>query len=112
MKFSALLFSIIIAIAIILSLIGFSIHILIGISLGISWTILSFAFLLLIRYLLQHKDYAWTANAAQFIKKRVEIIRFLLQVLFMNPYGHHRLKTKDMTDFRKMKFVSSFSSKN
>jgi hypothetical protein len=65
--------------------------------------IISLAFLFLIRYLLRHKDYAWTANIAQFIKKRLEILRFLLQVLFMNPYGYHRLKNNDTMDYQKMK---------
>jgi hypothetical protein len=82
---------------------GFSIHFIVGISLGVISIIISLAFLFLIRYLLRHKDYIWTANIAQFIKKRLEILRFLLQVLFMNPYGHRRLKTNDTIDYQKMK---------
>ncbi len=105
MKFSPLLFSVIIIVALIIGLItGFSIHYIVGISLSVTSIIISLGFLFLIRYLLRHKDYIWTANIAQFIKKRLEILRFLLQVLFMNPYAHRRLKTNDITDCKKMKY--------
>jgi hypothetical protein len=104
MKFSPLLFSVIIIVALIVGLVaGFSLHYIVGISLGVALTISSLAFLLFIRYLLRHKDYAWTANIAQFIKRRLEILRFLLQVLFMNPYAHRRLKVNDTIDCKKMK---------
>ncbi len=103
-KFSPLLLSVIVIVASIIGLVtGFSIHFIVGISLGVISIIISLAFLFLIRYLLRHKDYIWTANIAQFIKKRLEILRFLLQVLFMNPYGHRRLKTNDTIDYQKMK---------
>lgn len=82
---------------------GFLIHFIVGISLGVSTIVVSLAFLFLLRYLLQHKDYLWTANIAQFLTKRLEIFRFLLQVLFMNPYGHRRLKNNDTLDYQKMK---------
>ena len=84
-------------------IIGFTVHFIVGITLGVATMISILAFLFLIRYLLRHKDYAWTANVAQFIKKRLEILRFLLQVLFMNPYAHRRLKTNDTIDCQKMK---------
>ncbi len=104
MKFSPLLLSVIVIMALIIGLItGFSIHFIVGISLGVASIIISLAFLFLIRYLLRHKDYVWTANIAQFIKKRLDILRFLLQVLFMNPYAHRRLKTNDTIDYQKMK---------
>jgi hypothetical protein len=106
MKLSPLLISVILIIAIILGLItGFSIHYIVGITLGLTLAIFPLAFLILIKYLLRHKDYIWTANVAQFINKRLEILRFLLQVLFMNPYAHRRLKMKDTTDCKKMKYV-------
>ncbi len=105
MKFSPLLLSVIIIIASIVGLItGFSIHYIVGISLGVALIVFSLIFLFLIKYLLLHKDYIWTANVAKFINKRLEILRFLLQVLFMNPYAHRRLKTNDITDCKKMKY--------
>lgn len=104
MKFSLLLISIIVILAAIFGLItGFSIHYIVGISLSIGFIIISVGFLFLIRYLLRHKDYLWTANVAQFLTKRLEIIRFLLQVLFMNPYAHRRLRNRDTNDYQKMK---------
>ena len=106
MKLSPLLISVVLIIAIILGLItGFSIHYIVGITLGLTLAIFPLAFLILIKYLLRHKDYVWTANVAQFINKRLEILRFLLQVLFMNPYAHRRLKMKDTNDCKKMKYV-------
>ncbi|UJR25141.1 hypothetical protein I4U23_006500 [Adineta vaga] len=106
MKFSPLLISVIILFTIIVGLLtGFTIHYIVGISLSVATVISILAFLFLIRYLLRHKDYVWTANIAQFIKKRLEILRFLLQVLFMNPYMHRRLKTNDTVDCQKMKFI-------
>ncbi len=104
MKFSPLLLSVLIIMALIIGVVmGFSIHYIVGISVGVSSIIISLAFIFLIRYLLRHKDYIWVANIAQFIKKRLEILRFLLQVLFMNPYMHRRLKTNDTIDCQKMK---------
>jgi hypothetical protein len=104
MKFSPLLISVIVIFGLIVGLItGFSIHYIVGISLGVASLIISLAFIFLIRYLLRHKDYIWTTNVAQFIKKRLEILRFLLQVLFMNPYAHRRLKGNDTIDCQKMK---------
>jgi hypothetical protein len=106
MKFSPLLLSVIIIISSIVSLItGFSIHYIVGTTLGVALIIFPLAFLFLIKYLLLHKDYIWTANVAQFINKRLEILRFLLQVLFMNPYAHCRLRTNDIIDCKKMKYV-------
>jgi hypothetical protein len=84
---------------------GFSLHYIVGISLGVALIVFPVVFLILIRYLLRRKDYIWTANVAQFINKRLEFLRFLLQVLFMNPYGHRRLKINDTTDCKKMKYV-------
>lgn len=104
MKFSPLLLSVIVIVATLLDLVtGLFIHFIVGISLAISTMILSLEFLFLIRYLLQHKDYIWTTHLAQFLTKRLEIFRFLLQVLFMNPYGHRRLKNHDTIDYQKMK---------
>ncbi|CAF1241410.1 unnamed protein product [Adineta ricciae] len=106
MKFSPLLLSVMILCAMIIGLIiGFTVHFIVGITLGVATMFSILAFLFLIRYLLRHKDYVWTANVAQFIKKRLEILRFLLQVLFMNPYAHRRLKTNDTIDCQKMKFI-------
>lgn len=103
-KFSPLLLSVIIIVALIVGLItGFLIHFIVGLSLGVAFIMICLAFLFLIKYLLRHKDYIWTANIAQFIKKRLEILRFLLQVLFMNPYAHRRLKINDTMDYQKMK---------
>jgi len=105
MKFSPLLLAVIIIIASSVGLItGFSIHYIVGISLGVALIVFPLIFLFLIKYLLLHKDYIWTANVAKFINKRLEILRFLLQVLFMNPYAHRRLKTNDITDCKKMKY--------
>jgi len=114
MKFSPLLLSVIIIIALIIGLItGFSIHYIVGISLGVSLIILPLIFIFLIKYLLLHKDYLWTANVAQFINQRLEILRFLLQVLFMNPYAHHSSKVNDTIDCKKMKYVlKSLSNMN
>lgn len=107
MEFSPLLLFVIVIFSLIIGVItGFLIHFIVGISLGVAWMIFSFGFLVLIRYLLRHKDYAWTANTAQFIKKRIEILRFLLQVLFMNPYVHHRTHKNDTFDYQKMKYVN------
>ncbi|CAF3023680.1 unnamed protein product [Rotaria socialis] len=104
--FSPLLLSVIVIAALIIGLIiGFSIHYIVGISCGVALIIICLTFLFFIRYLLRHKDYAWTANIAQFIKKRLEILRFLLQVLFMNPYVHRRSKKSDTFDYQKMKFI-------
>ncbi|CAF3354789.1 unnamed protein product [Rotaria sp. Silwood1] len=75
------------------------------ISFGVCLILICIAFLVFIRYLLRHKDYIWTANIAQFIKKRLEMLRFLLQVLFMNPYVHRRSKKNDTIDYKKMKFI-------
>ncbi len=108
MKFSPLFLSVILIIALIMGLVtGFSIHFILGISLGVALIIFPLAFLFLIKYLLRNKDYIWTANVAQFINKRLEILRFLLQVLFMNPYAYHRSKLNDITDCKKMKYVSN-----
>ena len=82
---------------------GFSIHYVVGISLGVVLILISLAFLLFIRHLLRHKDYMWTTNTARFIQKRLEILQFLLEVLFMNPYAHHRSNADNMIDYRKMK---------
>jgi hypothetical protein len=104
LKFSPLLLSVIIITGLIIGLItGFSVHYIVGISLGVASIAISLAFLFLIQYLLRHKDHLWTANIAQFIKKRLEILRFLLQVLFMNPYAERRLKANDTIDCQKMK---------
>ena len=106
MRFSPLLLAVILIIALIVGLVtGFSIHFIVGISLGVTLIVLPLVFLFLIKYLLRHKDYIWIANVAQFINKRLEILRFLLQVLFMNPYAHSRLKINDITDCKKMKYV-------
>lgn len=114
MKFSPLLLCLILFFASILGLItGFTIHYIVGLSLGFTSIILPLIFLFLIQYLLRHKDYRWSANIARLITQRLEIIRFLLQVLFMNPYAHRRLRTNDTTDCKKMKYVSRrFPSKN
>ncbi|CAF4647468.1 unnamed protein product, partial [Rotaria magnacalcarata] len=104
--FSPLLLSVIVIAALIIGLIiGFSIHYIVGVSCGVALIIMCLTFLFFIQYLLRHKDYAWTANVAQFIKKRLEILRFLLQVLFMNPYVHRRSKKSDTFDYQKMKFI-------
>lgn len=106
MKFSPLLLSVILIIASIIGLItGFSIHYIVGITLGVTLVIIPLVFVFLIKYLLRHKDYIWTANIAKFINKRLEILRFLLQVLFMNPYAHRRLRTNDVIDCKKMKYI-------
>ncbi|CAF0782612.1 unnamed protein product [Rotaria sordida] len=106
MEFSPLLLSVIIIVALVIGLIiGFSIHYIVGISLGVTLIMICIGFLVFIRYLLRHKDYIWTANVAQYIKKRLEILRFLLQVLFMNPYVHHRSKKNNTSDYKKMKFI-------
>jgi glucose-6-phosphate-specific signal transduction histidine kinase len=103
MKFTPLLVSVIVIVASIVGLVtGFSIHYIVGISLAVALIVFPLLFLFLIQYLLRHKDYLWTTNVAQFINKRTEILRFLLQVLFMNPYAHRRL-TNDTTDCKKMK---------
>jgi hypothetical protein len=108
MKFSPLLLSVILIISSTIALVtGFSIHYIVGILLGVALIVFPVAFLFLIRYLLRNKDYLWTANVAQFIKKRLEILRFLLQVLFMNPYAHRRLKANDTADCKKMKYVQN-----
>ncbi|CAF0790019.1 unnamed protein product [Adineta steineri] len=105
-KFSPLLLSVIIIIALIVGLItGFLIHFIVGISLGVALILFPLVLLFMIQYLLRHKDYLWTANIAQFINKRLEILRFLLQVLFMNPYARRGLKINDTIDCRKMKFI-------
>lgn len=83
---------------------GFTIHYIVGLSLSVTSIILPLVFLFLIQYLLRHKDYRWSANVARLINRRLEIIRFLLQVLFMNPYAHRRLQTNDTTDCKKMKY--------
>ena len=104
MKFSPLLLSVIIIIALLVGLITtFSIHYIVGISLGVALVIIILIFLIFIRYLLRHKDYNWTASVARFINKRLEILRFLLQVLFINPYIQRRLKTNNTFDYQKMK---------
>jgi hypothetical protein len=108
MKFSWLLVSLIILFGTFIGLIlGFSMRSLAGISVGLlggtAWILFSLSFVFLIRYLLRHKDYLWTAHAAQLIKKRLEIVRFLLQVLFMNPYAHNRAKLTETIDCKKMK---------
>lgn len=104
MKLSLLLISVIVILAAILGLItGFSIDYIVGISISIGFMLVTVGFLFLIRYLLRHKDYIWSANIAQFLTKRLEILRFLLQVLFMNPYAHRRLKNRDTNDYQKMK---------
>lgn len=109
MRFSPLLLSVVFIIASVVGLItGFSIHYIVGISLGVALVVLPSIFLFLIQYLLRRKDYRWSANVAQFLNRRLEILRFLLQVLFVNPYAHRRLKTHDMADCKKMKFVSKF----
>ncbi|CAF2870557.1 unnamed protein product [Rotaria sp. Silwood2] len=105
-KFSPLLVSVIFIIASIVSLVsGFLIHYIVGISLGVILMVFPLAFLCLLKYLLRNKDYEWTANVTQFINKRLEMLRFLLQVIFINPYAHHRLKTNDTNDCKKMKFI-------
>jgi hypothetical protein len=110
MKLSPLVLSVILITSAIVGLItGFSIHYIVGITLGVSLIVFPFGFLILIKYLLRHKDYVWTTNVAQFINKRLEILRFLLQVLFMNPYAHRRLKIKDTSDCKKMKYVLKIS---
>jgi hypothetical protein len=107
MKFSPLIISVILIFGSIIGLItGFSIHYIVGISLAAALMALPLMFLFLIQYLLRHKDYLWTANVAQFINKRMEILRFLLQVLFMNPYAHRRLQANDARDCKKMKYTS------
>ena len=104
MKLSPLLLSFIFLFASIIGLItGFSVHFIVGISLGVALFFIPVGFIFLIKYLLRNKDYLWTANVAQFINKRLEILRFLLQVLFMNPYAHRRLKGNDTMDCKKMK---------
>ncbi|CAF0763759.1 unnamed protein product [Rotaria sordida] len=105
-KCSPLLLSVIFTIALIISLItGFLIHYIVSISLGVILIIFPIAFFGLIKYLLRNKDYGWTANVAQFINKRLEILRFLLQVIFINPYAHYRLITNNTSDCKKMKFI-------
>ena len=105
MNMSPLLLSVIFIITSLVGLVtGFTIHYIVGISLGVTLLALTMAFLLLIKYLLRNKDYLWTANVAQFINKRLEILRFLLQVLFMNPYAHRRLQGNDTKDCKKMKY--------
>ncbi|CAF3425386.1 unnamed protein product [Rotaria sp. Silwood1] len=84
---------------------GFLIHYIVGITIGVILIVFPLAFLCLIKYLLRNKDYEWTANMTQFINKRVEMLRFLLQVIFINPYSCHRLKTNDTIDCKKMKFI-------
>lgn len=104
MKLTPLLLSLIFILASIVGLItGFAIHYIVGLSLGVALFILPLVFVFLIRYLLLHKDYRWTANLAQMITNRLEMFRFLLQVLFMNPYAHRRLRTNDTSDCKKMK---------
>lgn len=104
MKLSPLLISVIILFGLLIGLIAvFSLHYIVGISLGATLIILCLIFISLIRYLLQHKDYLWTANIAQFLNKRLEMLRFFLQVLFINPYGHKRLKANEPFDCKKMK---------
>jgi glucose-6-phosphate-specific signal transduction histidine kinase len=108
MKFTPLLVSVIVIVASIVGLVtGFSIHYIVGISLTVALIVFPLLFLFLIQYLLRHKDYLWTTNVAQFINKRTEILRFLLQVLFMNPYAHRRL-TNDTMDCKKMKYISKY----
>lgn len=103
-KFPLLLLSVILIVALIVSFtVGFLIHYIVGISVGVTMILLPLSFLLVIHYFLRHKDYGWTASVAQYINKRLEILRFLLQVLFINPYSHRRLKTNDTTDCKKMK---------
>ncbi|CAF1462733.1 unnamed protein product [Rotaria magnacalcarata] len=105
-KFSPLLLSVIFITGSIIGLIiGFLIHYTVGISIGCLLIIFPLVFLYWIKYFLRNKDYGRTASVARFINKRLEILRFLLQVLFINPYAHHRLKTDDATDCKKMKFI-------
>ncbi|CAF3900552.1 unnamed protein product [Rotaria sp. Silwood2] len=106
MEYSPLLLSVIVIVALIIGLfISSLMHYIVGISFSVCLIMICIAFLVFIRYLLRHKDYIWTANVAQFIKKRLEMLRFLLQVLFMNPYVHHRSKKNDAFDYQKMKFI-------
>lgn len=103
-EFSPLLLSVIIITALIVGLVtGFFIHYIVGISCAIALIIICLIFVVSTRYLLRHKDYTWTASIAQFIKKRLEMLRFLLEVLFMNPYVHHRSKMNNAFDYQKMK---------
>ena len=103
-QFSPLLVSVIIIVASTIGLVtGISIDYIVGISLDVVSILISLTFLLFIRYLLRHKDYMWTANVARFIRKRLEMLRFLLEVLFMNPYAHHCSNANDTIDYRKMK---------
>ncbi|CAF1132327.1 unnamed protein product [Didymodactylos carnosus] len=104
LKFSPLLISLVLIIALIIGLLtGFMIHYIVGLVLSFSWLLLSFLSLFLIYYLLKRKDYLWTANIAHFITNRLESLRFLLQVLFMNPHGIGRKQGTD--DYKKMKFI-------
>ncbi|CAF1032924.1 unnamed protein product [Adineta ricciae] len=106
MKLTPLLLSVIFLFASIIGLItGFSVHFIVGISLGVALFFIPVGFIFLLIYLLRNKDYLWTTNVAQFINKRLEILRFLLQVLFMNPYAYRRLKGNDTMDCKKMKFI-------
>lgn len=106
MKFSPLLLSVLLIVASIIGLVtGFLLHYIVGISLSVGLIVLPLVFVYLIKYLLRNKDYEWTANVAQFINKRLEILRFLLQVLFINPYTYRRFKTDNGTDCKKMKYV-------
>lgn len=101
MKFCPLLFSVILILASSVGLLAsVLIHWIVGISLAAALIFIPLIFVFLLRYLLRHKDYVWTATVAQFIKKRLDILRFLLQVVFMNPYAYLHAKT---TDCRKMK---------
>ena len=108
MKFSPLLFSVILIVASSVGLLAsVLIHWIVGISLAATLIFIPLIFVFLLRYLLRHKDYVWTATVAHFIKKRLDILRFLLQVVFMNPYAYLHAKT---TDCRKMKSARACSS--
>ena len=103
MRFSPLLFSVVLTVASLVGLLtSVLIHWIVGISLAVTLILIPLIFVFLLRYLLLHKDYLWTTTVAQFIKKRLDILRFLLQVVFMNPYAYLHAKT---TDSRKMKSV-------
>ena len=65
-----------------------------------------FILILFIQYLIRHKDYPWAGPVAHFIKKRLDFLRFLLQVTFVNPYANLETKTNDC---RQMKSVEKSS---
>lgn len=104
MKFSLLLGSVIVLTALVFGLVsGFALHPIIGLSIGVAILILSFSSIFILQYLLRNKNYRWTATVAHFVKKRLDFLRFLLQVLFMNPYA--RLKAEN-SDCKHLKFVA------